>query len=323
MSWEIRMWRAGAVYHITNRTIRGELRLTPGPVINMLAEGCLARAARKYGVRIIVFIIMGNHFHLIVEPTRPNLDKFMGYFQRELSHRLNKSRGEEGKNFEYRYRCEEIGSAEDFEEEVARILCNPVRARLVGEADQWPGASSLQMHRDGDTRRTVPHASRKHAEAMEEAGLTPAIERSLEPLVLELSPPPFWPELDADQAQARIVELVDAEQARLRDEIKANNERVVGPSRIKQEQYDKKPGTVHWRAYRRIISKDPEYAAAYNNWYRKSRRIYWKAARRWREKGEWGHYPPGTFPPGWLRCLPLSDHAGPPMPWRPTRLRAA
>jgi REP element-mobilizing transposase RayT len=323
MSWEIRAFRHGAVYHVTNRTIRGECRLTPDEVVNLFAEGCLAEAARKYGVRIITFIVMGNHFHLLVQVPRANLDRFMGYFQRELSHRINAYRGETGTNFPKRYRYEEIGSPEDFEDEIARILCNPIRARLVGEADQWPGTSSLQMHRAGTTRRTVRHASRPHAEAMAQSGLTPAIERAMNPVELKLSPPPFWPELDEKELQARIAALVDAEEARLRAEIKANNERVVGPSRIKKQSHDYRPDQVHWRAYRRIISKDPEYAAAYHDWYRKNRRTYWKAARRWREDGTWGDYPPGTFPPGWLRCLPPSGDAGPPLPWRDVRLRAA
>jgi REP element-mobilizing transposase RayT len=323
MHWEIRSWREGAVYHVFNRTARGELRLTPGELVNLFAEGCLARAARTHGVRLIAFIVMGNHFHLIVELTRPNLDKFMADFQRELSHRLNKARGVEGKNFFKRYRCEEIGLPADFEQEVARMLCNPVRARLVGSAEQWPGVSSLQMHRSGKVRRTVRHASRTHAEAMARSGLTPAQERALEPLELELSPPPFWPELDAQQAQARIAELVDAEEARLREEIDANNERVVGPGRIKKERWDKRPGEVHWRAYRRVICGDPEYEAAYHAWYQASRRQYRKAARAWREDGIWGDYPPGTFPPGWLRCLPMSGRTGPPMPWREPQLQAA
>ena len=323
MSWEIRAFRDEAVYHVTNRTIRGECRLTPDDMVNLFAEGSLAEAARRYGVRIIAFIVMGNHFHLIVQTPRANLDAFMGYFQRELSHRLNAYRGEQGSNFPKRYRCEEIASAADFEAEVARILCNPVRARLVAQAEQWPGASSLQMHSSGTTRRTVRHASRPHAEAVERAGLTPAIKRAMNPVELELSPPPFWPELDDAEVQARIAALVDAEETQLREEIERGNERVVGPSRIVTQPYDRAPDVVHWRAYRRVISKDPEYAADYHDWYRRNRRIYWKAARRWRERGLWGDYPPGTFPPGWLQCLPPSGHAGPPLPWRDVRLRAA
>jgi REP element-mobilizing transposase RayT len=323
MSWEIRVWRAGAVYHITNRTYRGELRLTPDDAVNLFVEGCLAKAAKRYGVRIIDFIVMGHHFHLILQAPFFNLDQFMGYFQRELSHRLNAYRGEAGSNFPKRYQCEEIASSEDFEREVARVLCNPVRARLVGKAEQWPGVSSLEMHRAGVVRKTVRHASRGKAATMREAGLTPALERSFEELELELSPPPFWSDLEQEEVQTRISSLVEIEQERVRAEIKANNERVIGPSRIRNERHDQTPDEVHWRAYRRIVSKDSKYAAKYHDWYRRSRRRYWAAADLWRTKGEWGDYPPGTFPPGWLRCLPPSSEAGPPLPWREHRLQAA
>lgn len=323
MSNELRAHRRGAVYHITNRTYRGELRLTPGEVVNLFAEGCLAQAASRYGVRIIAFVVMGNHFHLIIQVPNHNLHAFMCYFQRELSMRLNLHRGEEGTNFPVRYRSEEIASVEDFENEIVRMLCNPVRARLVGAVEQWPGVSSLGMHRSGQRRRTVRHASRDQAEVMRWDGLTSALERSLHEVTLELSRPPFWDELDDQQVQARIAELVDAEQVRLRNEIEATGERVVGPSRLLGEMYDRRPDAVHWRAYRRVISEDPEYEARYHAWYRQLRRRYRSAARKWRVEGEWGSYPAGTYPPGWLRCLPPSGTSGPPLPWREPRLQAA
>lgn len=323
MSHEIRTVRHGAVYHITNRAYRGELRLTPEDAVNRFAEGCLAKAARRYGVRIIAFIVMGNHFHLIVEVPFCNLHAFMCHFQRELSHRLNLYRGETGTNFPLRYRDEEIASVEDFEREIARMLCNPVRARLVAELSKWPGASSLEMHRAGQASRTVRHATRDQAEAMREKGLTPRLERSMEELELYLSRPPFWEEMEDGQVQARIAGLVDAQEARLQDEIEQRNERVVGPSRISREHHEQRPDDVYWRAYRRIISKDTSYEAKYHDWYRRHRRKYWRAARAWRHCGEWGEYPPGTFPPGWSRCLPPSGRAGPPLPWREPSLAAA
>ncbi|MGM0557259.1 MAG: transposase [Myxococcota bacterium] len=323
MARDIRIFRMGAVYHVTNKTYRGELRLSPDEFIELFAAGCLAKAASMYGVRIMTFVVMGNHFHLVLQAPLANLDDFMEYFQRELSTRLNRYRGTSGTNFPERYDAEEIASAEDFCDLAAHILCNPVRARLVYEAAEWPGVSSLALHRAGETSRTVRHATRAQAAAMREHGLTPALERSLETLELELSPPPFWEGLDDDEIQRRIAEAVDAEEARLQDEIDRMNERTRGRNRILDESHCQRPKEVFWRARGRCISRDADWKAAYNVWFDETTQVYRRAATKWRMAGAWGEYPPGTFPPGWLRCLTPSDAVGPPLPWHEPRPMAA
>ncbi|MGM0555665.1 MAG: transposase [Myxococcota bacterium] len=323
MARDIRIFRMGAVYHVTNKTYRGELRLSPDEFVELFVEGCLAKAAKKYGVRIITFSVMGNHFHLVVQVPFANLHKFMEYFQRELSTRLNRYRGVSQTNFPERYHAEEIASAEDFCELVAHILCNPVRARLVYEAADWPGVSSLSMHREGQTSRTVRHCTRAQAAAMGKDGLTGALERSLEELELVLSPPPFWAELDDDEIQQRIAELADAEEARLQAEIDRKRERTRGRNRILDERHRQRPDEVHWRARGRCISRNAEFLAAFNAWYDETTQVYKYAAMKWRMAGAWGEYPPGTFPPGWLRCLPPSDAVGPRLPWHEPRPMAA
>jgi hypothetical protein len=275
------------------------------------------------GVRIILFSVMGNHFHLVVQVPLANLNDFMEYFQKELSTRLNRSRGVGGSNFPRRYVPQEIASAEDFCELAARILCNPVRERLVYEAADWPGVSSLAMHRAGQTSRTVRHATRRQAAKMRESGLTPALERKLERIELELSPPPFWLDLDAGEVQQRIAELANAEEARLQAEIDRNNERTVGRSRILDEHHGDRPEELHWRPRGRCVSRDGAWAAAYDRWFEETTRVFKRAAAKWRRFGEWGEYPPGCFPPGWLRCLPPSATVGPPLPWLNRRPRAA
>ncbi|MGM0557861.1 MAG: transposase [Myxococcota bacterium] len=323
MARDIRIFRKGAVYHVTNYTYRGELRLSPDKFVELFVEGCLAKAAQMYGVHIIVFKVMGNHFHLVVQAPRANLDDFMEYFQKELSARLNRLRGVDGTNFPRRYVPQEIATAEDFCDLVAQILCNPVRERLVYAAADWPGVSSLGMHRAGESSRTVRHASRAQAAKMREHGLTPALERSLERLELKLAPPPFWLELDQAEVHQRIAERVAEEEARLQAEIDRGNERTRGRSRILDEHHRDRPEEVHWRPRGRCVSRDAEFAAEYNAWFDETTRVYKRAAAKWRLFGEWGDYPPGTFPPGWLWCLPPSAEVGPRLPWQKRRRMAA
>lgn len=322
MARDLRLLRRGALYHVTNRCYRGELRLTPDEAVILFASGCLAEAARRYGVRIITFIFMGNHFHLIVQTPYANLNAFMMYFQRELSTRLNRYRGQSETNFPKRYRHEEILSEADFERLVARMLCNPVRARLVYDASDWPGFSSLMMHRSGESSTTVRHATRDQAAEMGTSSASDELLRSLNPVQLELAPPPFWAELDSSEVQSRIAALIDAEETRLQSEIDRHRQRVRGRNRVLDETPDRHPDQVHWRAYRRCLSENGKTEAAFHAYYRRTRRQYTRARQVWLETGDWHQFPPGSFPPGRMRCIPPSGTAGPPIPWR-VHIRAA
>jgi REP element-mobilizing transposase RayT len=311
----LKLLRKGAIYHVTARCYHDELRLTPGPAVNLFAKSTLIRAARRAGTPIYVAMVMGNHVELLVGESARGLNKFGEEFIKELSHRLNRMRGLEHSNFPIRYKSAEVGDPEAAEALIAEILCNPVRARLVYDADDWPGFSTLAAHRAGESGMTSPLPSRRDAATMDEAALDTSALEHLQTVQTTLEPPPFWTHLDEDEYHARICELVDAEQSRLQDEIKRKNERVVGPNRILMEPWHKRPNDVDWRPDRLCVSSDPSWEREFNEYYERETKRYKKAAKRWRRFGEWGDYPPGSFPPGWLQCLPKSDSIGPPLRW--------
>ncbi len=321
MPHEIRVFRTGAVHHVSTRCYRHELRLTPGPLVNLMVESTLIRAAARCGVQIIVATVMGNHVELVVMTPSDNLDDFMEEFLKELSHRLNRMRGTRHTNFPRRYKSTELGDEETLITRIVHILCNPVRARLVSSVDAWPGFSTIAAHRTGEVTLRSRLPSRREAGELAQREWSPELTAEMDQVETTLARPPIWPELDDAAVHARICARVDAEQARLCEEIKKQNGRVMGRRRIEKEQWDMRPDDVRWRPRRRYAAADPESEDAYDAFYEATRRQYRHAAKRWRRLGTWGEYPPGTFPPGWLRCLPSSSAVGPPLPWvrrRPT-----
>jgi hypothetical protein len=300
---------------VTTRCYHDELRLTPGPAVNLFVESTLIRAARRTGTPIYVGAAMGNHLELLVGESRVGIDKFGEEFIKELSHRLNRMRGLEHSNFPVRYHSTEIGDPEAAERLMARILCNPVRARLVYNVDDWPGFSTLAAHRAADPVLSSPLPSRADAAAFDERHGADTLIEQLDAIETVLAKPPFWAHLSDEEAHARICELVDAEEAELKAEIDRTHDRVVGPNRILKERWHTRPDDVQWRPDRLCISSDPEWEQAYEEYYTRETKRYKKAAHLWRTFGTWGDYPPGCFPPGWLRCLPKSDSIGPPLPW--------
>lgn len=315
MARRLRILRDGAVYHVTTRTYQDELRLTPGPFVNLLVKSTLIRAATRTGVQIFVALVLGNHVELLVGDPEDRLDDFCEEFFKELSHRLNRLRGIEHTNFPVRYKSTEVGDRKAGEQVIADILCNAVRARLVYEADDWPGFSTLEAHRKGEWLLDSPLPTRTQAAVLAERGLDAAWLDEMETVQTTLVRPPFWPELDDSEVHDRICELVDQEQARLQAEIDKRSERVLGPNRILKEQWHMRPRDFEWRPDRLCVSTDTKWEEEYRDYYRRETRRYKRAAKRWRYFREWGDYPHGSFPPGWLHCLPTSNVAGPSLPW--------
>jgi putative transposase len=61
--------RAGARYHVTARANRKEMILDRGAMKELFLS-VVRRAKLKYDFRIENFCIMGDHFHLIIQPGR-------------------------------------------------------------------------------------------------------------------------------------------------------------------------------------------------------------------------------------------------------------
>jgi REP element-mobilizing transposase RayT len=70
------------------------------------AQGALARSKRLYGVRIICFSFVSNHFHLLLEVDNARqLSRFMGYFNSKLAKEVGRLTGWRGKIFGRRYQA--------------------------------------------------------------------------------------------------------------------------------------------------------------------------------------------------------------------------
>ena len=76
MARSLRLAYEGAIYHVTARgNERREIFRDDGDCMQFL--NCLAACDEAYGVRLHLFCLMPNHFHLVVETPRANLGGFM------------------------------------------------------------------------------------------------------------------------------------------------------------------------------------------------------------------------------------------------------
>jgi REP element-mobilizing transposase RayT len=130
MARKLRVEYAGACYHVINRgNYRKDLFIGKGAAEAF--QACLGEAARRFGWRVHAFVIMRNHYHLLVETPEPNLSVGMKWLQGTWVMRFNRFRGETGRPFQGRYKALHVEPGSAVAQVAHYIHLNPVRAKVV------------------------------------------------------------------------------------------------------------------------------------------------------------------------------------------------
>ena len=135
-----RRLRPGAYHHVTVSTIRREFRLRPDPERTHLVGYWLGVVQARYpSIRLIAFIQMSNHLHLVLQDMDCVLDRFMGQFLGPLAKGLNKLDGVTGPVFDRRYNANEVVDSEALLATASYVILNSVKAGLVEAPKDWEG----------------------------------------------------------------------------------------------------------------------------------------------------------------------------------------
>ena len=141
-----RLFRTSSLsYHITARSNNREWFYIP--IEDSWSVFCrsLNEAAYRYGVNLHGFVLMSNHFHLLLTTPNKNLDEFMRYFLSNATRRIQRKADRINHVFGARYRATVIDSAWGLAYVYKYIYRNPVRAGISERVQdyQW---SSFQKY---------------------------------------------------------------------------------------------------------------------------------------------------------------------------------
>jgi len=132
MARKLRVEYPGAIYHVMNRGDRREPIFKDDADRQRFVE-TLGEACAKTGWHIHGYVLMPNHFHLVVETPQPNLVAGMKWFLGAYTSRFNRRHKVFGHLFSGRYKSLIVdGSGTGYLKSVcAYVHLNPARAKLV------------------------------------------------------------------------------------------------------------------------------------------------------------------------------------------------
>lgn len=138
MARPLRIEYPGAVYHVMNR---GQARLatfrTPADYATFLQV--LSEAHALWGVEVLAYCLLPNHYHLCVRTPRGNLGRIMRHLNGVYTQRFNRAHRRDGPLFRGRYKAILVEAEAYLGAVVRYIHLNPVKAKLTKkpEAYRW------------------------------------------------------------------------------------------------------------------------------------------------------------------------------------------
>jgi REP element-mobilizing transposase RayT len=120
----------GAWHHVMNRGARREAVFTSPDHCNLFLT-LLEHVVSRFGIQVHAYVLMPNHFHLLVRSVRGNLSRCMQQLLGRYTQALNEKHGWDGPVFRGRFKNQVVSESKHLQILVPYIHLNPVRAGLV------------------------------------------------------------------------------------------------------------------------------------------------------------------------------------------------
>jgi putative transposase len=140
MARPLRIEFAGALYHLTSRgnERRNIFRSDRDRKAFLVFLGL---AAKRFGWSVTAWVLMSNHFHLVVQTMEPNLSRGMHWLNSAYAGWFNRTYGRSGHLYQGRFKAFLIDKEAYFAEVLRYVVLNPVRAKMVERPEQYKWSS--------------------------------------------------------------------------------------------------------------------------------------------------------------------------------------
>jgi len=140
-----RPWRIefkGALYHILSRGNQGQ-DIFISDADRHLFLGTLGEMADRYDIDIYAYVLMGNHYHLLLKTHHANLSKAMQWFGTAYTRRFNVGNNRSGHLFQGRFKSFIVQNDAYLIQLSCYVHRNPLRAGIVQRLADYRWSSYL------------------------------------------------------------------------------------------------------------------------------------------------------------------------------------
>ena len=161
MARPIRIQYPGAVYHVMARGNHGQ-KIFADDADRKTFLSALAEACAKTGWRIHAYVLMANHYHLLLQTPEPNLVDGMKWLQGVYTLRHNSRHKVRGHLFQGRYKAIPVETA-DGTGDYFGVVVEATHHGIVALGHRAVADGPLQQGQSGrepDAEQTIPQAEK-------------------------------------------------------------------------------------------------------------------------------------------------------------------
>jgi len=140
MARPLRIEFADALYHVTSRG-NDRRAIFNDDFDRTMYLGFLAEAVKRFGWSVTAWVLMTNHFHLVIQTPEPNLSRGMHWLNSSYVGWFNRRHRRSGHLFEGRFKSFLIEKERYFRRVLRYVVLNPVRAKMVARPEDHPWSS--------------------------------------------------------------------------------------------------------------------------------------------------------------------------------------
>lgn len=133
-------------YHVVTRSNNKAWFQIPNYEVWDICKEAIIYAQGKRPVDLHCFILMSNHYHLLISTPNADIDEFMRFFNLQLSKLISKKSGVINQKFSNRYKWTIVQTQNYLLNVYRYIYQNPVRANITNDCFSYP-YSSLHFSR--------------------------------------------------------------------------------------------------------------------------------------------------------------------------------
>jgi putative transposase len=140
MARPLRIEYSGATHHVTSRgNERRDIFRDDEDRLAFLRF--LGEATRRFGWIVTAWVLMTNHYHLVIETPQPNLSRGMHWLNTRYAGWFNARYRRSGHLFQGRFKSVLVEKEAYLAEVLRYVVLNPMRARMVGRPEDYRWSS--------------------------------------------------------------------------------------------------------------------------------------------------------------------------------------